>query len=99
MAPEQFRGDPATTRTDLYALGLVLYELYTGKRPFEGANFAECKQQHLRGIPPPLGETVRDLDPGIENTILRCLEKDSAKRPLTVAAVSAVCPAETHWLS
>jgi len=92
MAPEQFRGDPATTRTDLYALGLVLYELYTGKRPFEGSNFAECKLQHLRGIPTPLGETVRDLDPGIENTILRCLEKDPAKRPLAVAAVSAALP-------
>jgi serine/threonine protein kinase len=92
MAPEQFRGELATPRTDLYALGLVLYELYTGKRPFEGTSFAECKQQHLQGIPPPPGETVRDLDPGIENTILRCLEKDPAKRPLTVGAVSAALP-------
>lgn len=92
MAPEQFQRDPATTRTDLYALGLVLYELYTGKRPFEGANFAECKQQHLQSIPPPPGETVSDLDSRIENTILRCLEKDPAKRPLSAASVSAALP-------
>jgi serine/threonine-protein kinase len=92
MAPEQFRGDPATARTDLYGLGLVLYELYTGKRPFEGTKFADFKQQHLQSIPPSLVETVRDLDPGIEKTILRCLEKDPAKRPLTVAALSASLP-------
>lgn len=92
MAPEQFRGGPATSRTDVYALGLVLYELYTGRRPFEGASFAECKHQHLQDIPRPLVETVRDLDPGIENTILRCLEKDPAKRPPTVSAVSAALP-------
>ncbi len=92
MAPEQFRGDAASTRTDVYALGLVLYELYTGKRPFEGGSFAECKQQHLQSIPAPPGETVRDLDPGIENTILRCLQKDATKRPLSVAAISAALP-------
>ena len=92
MAPEQFRGDPATTRTDLYALGLVLYELYAGSRPFEGASFAECKHQHQQGIPRPLVETVRDLDPGIEQTILNCLERDPAKRPPSVLAVSAGLP-------
>ena len=92
MAPEQFRGELATPRTDLYALGLVLYELYAGKRPFEGTTFAECKQQHTRDTPPPVGETVRDLDPQIENTILRCLEKDPSKRPPSAAAVSAGLP-------
>jgi serine/threonine protein kinase len=92
MAPEQFRGDPATPRTDLYALGLVLYELYTGKRPFAGASFAECRQQHLRDIPPPPGEKVRDLEVGVEATILRCLEKDPARRPASAASVSAALP-------
>jgi serine/threonine protein kinase len=92
MAPEQFRGDPATPRTDLYALGLVLYELYTGKRPFEGASFSECRQQHLTAIPQPPGEKVRDLEPGVEAIILRCLEKDSAKRPVSAVAVSAALP-------
>jgi len=92
MAPEQFRGDPATPRTDLYALGLVLYELYTGKRPFEGMSFSECRQQHLRDIPPPPGEKVRDLESGVEAIILRCLEKDPAKRPVSALAVSAALP-------
>ena len=92
MAPEQFRGDPATPRTDLYALGLVLYELYTGKRPFEGASFSECRQQHLTAVPQPPGEKVRDLEPGVEAIILRCLEKDPAKRPASAVAVSAALP-------
>lgn len=92
MAPEQFRGDPATTRTDLYALGLVLYELYTGKRPFEGASFSECRQQHLRDVPHPPGEKVRDLEAGVEAIILRCLEKDPVKRPVSAVAVSAALP-------
>jgi len=92
MAPEQFRGDAATPRTDLYALGLVLYELYTGKRPFEGASFSECRQQHLTSVPPPPGERVRDLEPGVEAIILRCLEKDPAKRPVSAVAVSAALP-------
>ncbi len=92
MSPEQFRGDLVTPRTDLYALGLVLYELYTGKRPFEGATFAECRQQHMRDIPPPPGEKVRDLEAGVEGVILRCLEKDSTRRPASAVAVSAALP-------
>lgn len=92
MAPEQFLGNPASPRTDLYALGLVLYELYSGKRPFDGVSFAECKQQHLREAPPPPGESVRDLDPAIENATLWCLEKYPARRPTSAAAISAALP-------
>lgn len=92
MAPEQFRGEPSTPRTDLYALGLVLYELYTGKRPFEGASFAECRQQHLKEIPPLPSEKTRDLEAGVEATILRCLEKDPARRPASAVAVSSALP-------
>lgn len=92
MAPEQFRAETATPRTDLYSLGLVFYELYTGKRPFDGSSFAECRRQHLTEIPPPPREIVRDLEPSVEAAILRCLEKDPARRPPSALAVSAALP-------
>src|SRR5919197_2056084 len=73
MSPEQLGGGDVTPRSDIYALGLVLYELFTGRRALEGKNLAELiAKRELAGIPSPT-ELVRDLDPAIDRTIMRCL--------------------------
>ena len=75
------KGREVTTRTDVYALGLVLYEMFTGKRALtvDGAILGG-RAQH--GAPPASPSThIPDLDPAIERVILRCLERDPARRP------------------
>jgi len=89
MAPEQFDGRGASERSDLYALGLVLYELFTGKRAFEGNSATEMARLHRETEPPEPSSVVRDLDPAVEHAILRCLAKHAAKRPSSAASVAA----------
>ena len=92
MAPEQLAGREVTVRSDLYALGLVLYELFAGQPAFERAgSLAELRER--RSGPPPTPSThVEGLDPAIERAILRCLEPDPALRPSSAFAVSAALP-------
>jgi len=88
MAPEQLAGKEVSTRSDIYALGLVLYEIFTGKRAF-AEKIAESA--HDRTVSRP-SSVVKDLDPVIEKVILRCLETDPAARPSTALAVAAALP-------
>ena len=92
MAPEQLKGEVLTTRTDVYALGLVLYEMFTGKRALEvQAGIADRRARS--GVPPSSpSDHVPDLDPVIERVILRCLETDPARRPASANAVAAALP-------
>ena len=92
MAPEQLVGQEVTARSDIYSLGLVLYELFTGKRPFEATTLADLVR--MRSTAPPLTPTtlVHDLDPTVERVILRCLETDPATRPASALAVAAALP-------
>src|SRR5207247_75459 len=94
MAPEQLAGREVTQRSDIYALGLVLFELFTGRRVFEANTLDELIKLHESG--PGSGITpssvVRDLDPAIERAIQRCLEREPAKRPPSALAVSAALP-------
>ena len=92
MAPEQLAGGEVTPRSDIYALGLVLYELFTGRRALDAANMAELIAKREQGDITPPTELVRDLDPGIERVIMRCLEPDPARRPASALAVSAALP-------
>ena len=92
MAPEQITGGRVSVRSDLYALGLVLYELFTGKRVFETTNFAELKRLHESGTLTTPSELVRDLDPAVERVILRCLERDPDARPPSAYAVLGGLP-------
>ncbi len=92
MAPEQIAGREVTVRSDIYALGLVLYELFTGRRTFEAGSQAEMQQLHTSAQPSNLTRYVADLDPAVERAVLRCLEKNPADRPASVLAVSAALP-------
>jgi serine/threonine-protein kinase len=92
MAPEQLAGRPVTARSDVYALGLLLYELFTGRRAITGTSIAELVRQHESGNVTAPTEIVRTLDPVIERAILRCLEHDPSRRPSSALAVSAALP-------
>jgi len=92
MAPEQLAGAEVTPRSDIYALGLVLYELFTGQRAIDARNMAELIAKREQGEITPPTAIVRDLDEGIERVILRCLEPSPEQRPSSAIAVSAALP-------
>lgn len=92
MAPERFQHQPATVRSDLYALGLILYEMYAGKRPFAASSAREWQRAHSDSTPTGPSNIVSEIEPAVERIILRCLEKDPAKRPASAAQVAAALP-------
>ncbi len=92
MAPEQLAGKPASTKTDIYALGLLLFEIFTGRRAYEAKTLGELKQLHDTGTVTTPSALVRDLDPAIERVILRCLAKDPDQRPASALTVAAALP-------
>ncbi len=93
MAPEQISGAEVTARSDIYALGLVMYEVFTGQRALEGKNLAELirRREQTGGIAAPTA-IVRDLDPQIERAIMRCLAPDPGHRPGSALTVAASLP-------
>jgi serine/threonine-protein kinase len=92
MAPERFAGKPATVQSDLYALGLILYETYTGKPAFAAATQGEWQRAHTDSAPGSPSAIVADIEPAVERAILRCLAKEPAKRPASAAQVAAALP-------
>ena len=92
MAPEQLAGREVTPRSDIYALGLVMYEIFTGKRPHSATTLQELASQRELRPPSTPSSLVRDLDPAVERVILRCLEPNPADRPATAMAVAAALP-------
>jgi hypothetical protein len=92
MAPEQLAGKEVTTKSDIYSVGLILYEILTGKRAFEASTLPELIKLREGGTITHPSTLVRDLDPLIERVILRCLESDPAKRPLSALQVAAALP-------
>ena len=92
MAPEQLAGREVTARSDIYALGLVLYEIFTGQRALDAQNIAELiRKREQSGILPP-SEVVRDIQADVENAIMRCLRPEPSQRPASAIAVSAALP-------
>src|ERR1022692_1772852 len=88
MSPEQTSGRPLDHRTDIFSLGVVLHEMATGKRPFEGTSSAELVSAILRDAPPSITDLRADLPPDLARIIRRCLEKDPRHRMQTARDVS-----------
>ena len=80
MAPEQVRGEAADARTDLFAIGIIMYELASGRRPFPGKTFADVTSAILRDAPDPITSVRADLPRDIGRIVGRCLEKDPRSR-------------------
>src|SRR5207247_2002072 len=92
MAPEQLAGKEVSAQSDLYALGLILYEVFTGKRPFPARSAAELRQLQEEGTPSKPSSHVSGLNGAVEQVILHCLEKEAPDRPRSAVAVAAALP-------
>ena len=87
MSPEQVEGRAVDHRTDVFSLGVLLYEMATGRRPFEGRSTAELASAILRDTPPVVTDLRSDLPGDLARIIRRCLEKDTGRRFQTVRDV------------
>jgi len=83
MSPEQIRGKPLDARSDVYALGIVAFEMFTGKLPFQGRNAQEMMIARLRGSPTPIRTLRPDLPAALEKAIARALETNPDNRYAT----------------
>ena len=89
MSPEQAQGLPADERSDLFSLGIVLYEMAAGRHPFPGDSAAATLSAILRDTPPPLSRFAPAAPPALDRILRRCLEKDPAARYPSAAALRA----------
>jgi serine/threonine-protein kinase len=85
MAPEQLKGTEVSVKSDIYSLGLVLYEIFTGRKVFAAGSLDELVRLHESSQPPSISEHVKEIDPLVERVILRCLERDPQSRPSSVS--------------
>ncbi|HSE21795.1 MAG TPA: serine/threonine-protein kinase, partial [Pyrinomonadaceae bacterium] len=93
MAPEQLEGKNVTIRSDIYSLGLVLYEVFTGKKAFDAPTIGQLLDLRRSDTTPTTPSSlVQNIDPLVERVILRCLEKDPDKRPVSALQVAAALP-------
>jgi serine/threonine-protein kinase len=88
LAPEQASGGPIAPATDVYALGIMLFEMLAGRRPFDGENFIQVALLHLHAPPPELNSLCPDVPPALEALVARALAKDPADRFADGAALA-----------
>lgn len=99
MAPEQFQEAPVDERSDIYSLGVMLYEMATGRRPFV-ANLVPALVGDILSTPPPSPSRFQPLlSPVLEGIILKCLEKEPAKRYQSAKEIAADLQVFSYWLS
>ncbi len=93
MAPEQLDGTDISKRSDLYSLGLVLYELFTGRPAYNAESLAQLRSLRQSSTRPTSPSSfVKDIDPAVERVILHCLEPHADDRPTSAIAVAAALP-------
>ncbi|MFW9835739.1 MAG: serine/threonine-protein kinase, partial [Candidatus Thorarchaeota archaeon] len=92
MAPEQMAGGPVTEKSDIYSLGLILFEIFTGKKAYTADNRAELMKLREHAVPIEPSTIIPDIDPVVEQVILQCLKKEPQYRPRSVLAVAAALP-------
>ena len=80
MSPEQIKGKPADARSDIFALGAILYEMLSGKRAFHADSAGETMAAILKEDPPDLSVTNQAISPGLERIVRHCLEKNPEQR-------------------
>ncbi|HWS86660.1 MAG TPA: protein kinase [Pyrinomonadaceae bacterium] len=93
MSPEQLAGRELTERSDIYSLGLVLYELYTGRKAFAAATLGELlRLRKTESMPERPSTIVRDIDPLVERVVERCLAPEPKERPANALQVANALP-------
>ena len=92
MSPEQITGREVTTRSDIYSLGLLLYEIFTGKQVFRADSINDLIEKHKSETPTNPSQFVENINPIVEKTINKCLEKNPSDRPASALQVALMMP-------
>ncbi|MBI5473705.1 MAG: protein kinase [Ignavibacteriae bacterium] len=99
MAPEQLQGGDADERSDIFSFGVVMYELFTGQLPFKGAHEAAMMYEIVNVDPAPLRSVRPEINPAIERIVMKCLEKDPAKRHQSAHDIASELQSLHHPMS